>query len=117
MIGNERKMEINVMCLYFTKKCADNFVKKFDFLTKFDFTLALRYHASHSKCNTGLREFFVHIENPNFNYKADVFFPMAQIEKDECDFCSPSLDPTNSSGEYEKYTYASGAMTMATLFG
>lgn len=116
MIDDERKMEINVACLDFTKKCADNFIKRFDFLTKFRFTLALRYHVSCSKCNTGLQEFFVQIENPKFNYKADAFFPMNQIKKNKCDFCSPSLDPTHSSGEYEKYTYASGAMTMATLF-
>lgn len=115
--GIANKAKRNEECLNFTKAKADEFIKKFGFLTKYGFVLGLRFHESISVCNNRMNECFVHIENPERRYETNVFFPMEQIQKGKCDFCSRSLDPTHSSGEYEQYTYASGAMTLATLFG
>lgn len=114
----ENAVDANDKCLAFTKECADNFINKFSFLAKYGFVLGLRKSSSFKKtCNYNLQEYFIHIENPKHNYETNVYFPMEQIQNGECDFCSRSLDPTHASAIYEEYTYANGAMTLATIFG
>lgn len=113
----ENAVKRNEACLAFTKKQADEFIKKFGFLTKYGFVMGLRFHESITACNNGLQECFVHIENPQYNYETNVYFPMEQILNGDCDFCSRSLDPHHKGGDYQDYTYITGAMTIATIFG
>lgn len=112
-----KQIDENKECFAFTKECADEFVKRFGFLTRYGFKLEQKSHRSILRtCNLGMRENFVLVENPKLDYKGEVFFPMTRIQNGGCDFCSYSFDPTHS-GYIEEYTYASGAMTIATLFG
>lgn len=105
-----------------TRGYAERFVERFGFLKKYGFSLSMHQRRGAS----GREEWYVTIEResdsvagcPNLGeYLASIYFPVEMIERGDCDFISGDLDQSGYGQTSQSYTYATGAMTIATLFG